>query len=77
MGKLIKEEKINTSLMKSKPTKKSQNRVESTSQEIEYLNRLGYSASPGEKSAKDMINTSKYVVIDNTSYRSTGGTTTP
>ena len=77
MGKLIKEEPINKSLQKRKPTKKGLNRVESTSQEIEYLNQLGYSAFAKEDSVREMINTNKYVVIDNTSYRSTGGTNTP
>ena len=73
MGKLIKDgEPIKYSLDKPK---RNMRRVESSAQKIKYLDRSGYSAILGEQSAREMIDTNKYMVIDNTSCRSSTAAT--
>ena len=74
MGKLIK------TVMQSpvgysdeKVFKPKRSVVKSTAEKIAYLNRVGYSSIPGEQSAREMIDTNKYVVIDNTSHMRLSG----
>ena len=52
-------------------------RVASTAQVIEYIDR-STEPTQAESSARDMINSNKYVVVDNTSFKSmSNGPVTP
>ena len=71
MGRLITTEFPSTTKVE-KPSQKIVQRlarVASTAQEIEYLHR-STDLTKAESSAREMINSNKYVVIDNTSLKS-------
>ena len=79
MGRLI-TDVFSSTTKEEKPSQKIVQRlarVASTAQVIEYLDR-STDLTKAESSAREMINSSKYVVIDNTSLKSMSrGLTTP
>ena len=71
MGKLLATEAVNTPTGEkvNKRIVKKLDRVESTAQVIEYID-MATEPTQAESNAKEMINSNRYVVIDNTSIKS-------
>ena len=76
MGKLITADDSNTS-RENKTRNKREKKLKSSAQLMELLEKSS-EPTQAESSAREMINSNKYVVIDNTSFKSlSNGPLTP